>query len=156
MGQTHPPPRARGMGRRRVHTTLGPELQTAAVEESEEVLRGGDAPAAAVVTVEPQSGALRALAGKEGDFNLALHARRQPGSAFKPFVLAAALKKGISPETTYVSQDLNFSFQDEYYAIGNYDSVERGEISIAEAMADAGNTGSGQAPGERRLARHGR
>jgi penicillin-binding protein 1A len=133
-------PGAVRMGGLRVHTTLDPELQTAAVEESEEVLDGEDDPSAAVVTVEPQSGALRALAGKEGDFNLALHARRQPGSAFKPFVLAAALKKGISPETTYVSQDLNFSFQDEYYAIGNYDSVERGEISIAEAMAESDNT----------------
>jgi penicillin-binding protein 1A len=133
-------PEAVRMGGLRIHTTLDPELQKAAVEESEEVLDGEDDPSAAVVTVEPQSGALRALAGKEGYFNLALHARRQPGSAFKPFVLAAALKKGISPETTYVSQDLNFSFQDEYYAIGNYDSVERGEISIAEAMAESDNT----------------
>jgi penicillin-binding protein 1A len=128
------------MGGLRVHTTLDPELQKAAVEESEEVLDGEDDPSAAVVTVEPQSGALRALAGKEGDFNLALHARRQPGSAFKPFVLAAAIKKDISPETTYVSQDLNFSFQDEYYAIENYDAVERGPISISEAMAESDNT----------------
>jgi penicillin-binding protein 1A len=133
-------PEAVRMGGLHIHTTLHPELQRAAVEESEEILSGEDDPSAAVVTVEPQSGALRALAGKEGDFNLALHARRQPGSTFKPFVLAAALKKGISPETTYVSQDLNFSFQDEYYAIGNYDSVERGEISIAEAMAESDNT----------------
>src|SRR4028119_354327 len=140
MGQTHPPPRARGMGRRRDDAALEPDAVTGGVEESEVVLYGEHDPSAAVVTVEPQSGALRALAGKEGYFNLALHARRQPGSAFKPFVLAAALKKGISPETTYVSQDLNFSFEDEYYAIGNYDSVERGEISIAEAMAESDNT----------------
>ena len=133
-------PEAVGLGGLRVHTTLNPELQNAAVEESGEVLSGEDDPSAAVVTVEPQSGAIRALAGKEGDFNLALHARRQPGSSFKPFVLAAALKKDISPETVYVSQDLNFSFQDEYYAIENYDSVERGPISIAEAMAESDNT----------------
>jgi len=55
-------------------------------------------------------------------------------------VLAAALKEGVSPESTYLSQDLNFSFQDEYYAIENYDSVERGEISIREAMAESDNT----------------
>ena len=133
-------PEAVRMGGLRVHTTLDPGLQKAAVEESSEVLGGEDDPSAAVVTVEPQTGALRALAGKEGDFNLALHARRQPGSSFKPFVLAAALKKDISPETTYVSADLNFSFQDEYYAIENYDSVERGPISISEAMAESDNT----------------
>ena len=128
------------LGGLRIHTTLDPDLQRAAVEESERVLDEPDDPSAAVVTVEPQSGAIRALAGQEGDFNLALHARRQPGSSFKPFVLAAALKKDVSPESTYFSQDLNFSFQDEYYAIGNYDSVERGEISIREAMAESDNT----------------
>ena len=133
-------PEAVRLGGLRVYTTVDPELQKAAVEESGEVLSGEDDPSAAVVTVEPQSGAIRALAGKEGDFNLALHARRQPGSSFKPFVLAAALKKDISPETTYVSEDLNFRFQDEYYAIENYDSVERGPISIGEAMAESDNT----------------
>jgi penicillin-binding protein 1A len=133
-------PEAVRLGGLRVHTTLDSYLQKAAVEESEEVLTGEDDPSAAVVTVEPQSGAIRALAGKEGDFNLALHARRQPGSSFKPFVLAAALKKDISPETTYVSEQLNFNFQDEYYAIENYDSVERGPISISEAMAESDNT----------------
>jgi penicillin-binding protein 1A len=128
------------LGGLRVHTTLDPELQRAAVEESAGVLSGEDDPSAAVVTVEPQTGAIRALAGQEGDFNLALHARRQPGSSFKPFVLAAALKRGVSPETVYVSQGLNFSFQDEYYAIRNYDAVERGPISISEAMAESDNT----------------
>jgi penicillin-binding protein 1A len=93
-----------------------------------------------VVTVEPQTGAIRALAGQEGGFNLALDARRQPGSAFKPFVLAAALKKNISPESVYISHDLNIRFQDEYYTIENYDSVERGEISLSEAMAESDNT----------------
>ena len=133
-------PEAVRMGGLRVYTTLNPGFQKAAVEESGEVLSGGDDPSAAVVTVEPQSGAIRALAGQKGDFNLALHARRQPGSSFKPFVLAAALKKDISPETTYVSEHLNFNFQDEYYAIENYDSVERGPISVSEAMAESDNT----------------
>jgi membrane peptidoglycan carboxypeptidase len=133
-------PDAVRLGGLRVYTTVDPDLQKAAVEESAEVLSNEDDPSAAVVTVEPQSGALRALSGKEGDFNLALHARRQPGSSFKPFVLAAALKQNVSPYSVYVSQDLNFSFQDEYYAIENYDSVERGPISISEAMAESDNT----------------
>ena len=131
---------ALGRGGLRIHTTLKPELQRAAVEESDAVLSEPGDPSAAVVTVEPQSGAIRALAGQAGGFNLALDARRQPGSAFKPIVLAAALKENISPESVYVSRELNLSFQDEYYVINNYDFVERGEISIYEAMAKSDNT----------------
>ena len=133
-------PEALGRGGLRIHTTLKPELQRAAVEESDGVLSEPGDPSAAVVTVEPQSGAIRALAGQAGGFNLALDARRQPGSAFKPIVLAAALKENISPESVYVSRELNLSFQDEYYVINNYDFVERGEISIYEAMAKSDNT----------------
>jgi penicillin-binding protein 1A len=133
-------PEALGRGGLRIHTTLKPELQRAAVEESDGVLSEPGDPSAAVVTIEPQSGAIRALAGQAGGFNLALDARRQPGSAFKPIVLAAALKENISPESVYVSRELNLSFQDEYYVINNYDFVERGEISIYEAMAKSDNT----------------
>ncbi len=133
-------PRALRLGGLRIHTTMDPELQHAAVETSDEVLSEPDDPSAAVVSVEPQSGAIRALAGKEGDFNLALDARRQPGSSFKPIVLAAALKKDISPESTYISQELTFDFNDEYYEIHNYDYVERGEISVSDAMAESDNT----------------
>ena len=133
-------PEAFGRGGLRIYTTLRPELQHAAVEVSEQTLFKRTDPSAAVVTVEPQTGAIRALAGQAGGFNLALDARRQPGSSFKPFVLAAALKRNISPASVYTSHDLNIRFQDEYYAIENYDSVERGDISLAEATAESDNT----------------
>ncbi|MDP8948955.1 MAG: penicillin-binding protein, partial [Actinomycetota bacterium] len=133
-------PEAFGRGGLRIYTTMKPELQRAAVESSKQVLFESTDPSAAVVTVEPQTGAIRALAGQEEGFNLALDARRQPGSSFKPFVLAAALKRNISPESIYVSRELNIRFQNEYYLIENYDSVERGEISVSEAMAESDNT----------------
>jgi membrane peptidoglycan carboxypeptidase len=119
---------------------MDPDFQHAAVDTSDEVLFESTDPSATVVTIEPQSGAIRALAGQEGDFNLALDARRQPGSSFKPIVLAAALKQDISPESTYISQDLAFDFEDEHYEIHNYDYIERGEISISDAMAESDNT----------------
>jgi membrane peptidoglycan carboxypeptidase len=119
---------------------MDPDLQHAAVETSEDVLSEPDDPSAAVVTIEPQSGAIRSLAGQEGDFNLPLDARRQPGSSFKPIVLAAALKHDISPESTYISHALTFDFQNEYYEIHNYDYIERGEISVSDAMAESDNT----------------
>ena len=133
-------PQALRLGGLRIHTTMDPGLQHAAVETSDEVISEPDDPSAAVVTIEPQSGAIRALAGKEGDFNLALDARRQPGSSFKPIVLAAALKEDISPQSTYVSHELTFDFNDEYYEIHNYDYIERGEISLSDAMAESDNT----------------
>ncbi len=133
-------PRALRLGGLRIHTTMDPDLQHAAVETSKDVLSEQDDPSAAVVTIEPQSGAIRSLAGQDGDFNLPLDARRQPGSSFKPVVLAAAIKEDVSPESTYISQDLAFDFRDEYYEVHNYDYVERGEISISEAMAESDNT----------------
>jgi membrane peptidoglycan carboxypeptidase len=128
------------LGGFRIHTTLDTGLQRAAVEASNDVLFAPDDPSAAVVTVEPQSGAIRALAGREGSFNLPLDARRQPGSSFKPIVLAAALREKISPESTYVFKELSFTCQERDYVVANYESVERGEISVAEAMAESDNT----------------
>lgn len=123
-----------------IRTTVEPNLQRTAVESAGEILAGTDDPSAAVATVEPQSGAIRALAGQAGDFNLALDARRQPGSSFKPLVLAAALEDYVSPETVYVSKDLDVSFQDLEYPVVNYDFVERGPITVREAMVESDNT----------------
>ncbi|CAN5703337.1 PBP1A family penicillin-binding protein [soil metagenome] len=133
-------PQALQAGGLRIHTTMDSGLQHTAVESSQDVLSWQDDPSAAVVTVEPQTGAIRALAGQEGEFNLALDARRQPGSSFKPLVLAAALRDDISPESTYISRELTFDFEDEYYEIHNYDYIERGEISVSDAMAESDNT----------------
>lgn len=125
----------------RIQTTLNPGLQSAAVESAAQMLPYGTDPSAAVATVEPQSGAILALAGEENGFNLALDARRQPGSSFKPFVLAAALDQGISPESIYLSKTRSVEFDGQgAYTIGNYDSIERGVISLYTAMAESDNT----------------
>lgn len=124
----------------KIYTTMDPEAQRDAAESIDEVLPLPDDPSAAVVSVEPQTGAIRAIAGEKDGFNLALDARRQPGSSFKPFVLAAALRRDISPETTYISQDLNVRFQDQDFYIANYDYVERGPITLSDAMAQSDNT----------------
>ena len=124
----------------RVYTTLDPELQREAVASTEEVLDLYDDPSGAVATVEPQNGAIKALAGRVGNFNLALDARRQPGSSFKPFVLAAALREYVSPETTYLSRNLSIPYDGETVQVSNYDFVERGPISLDKAMAESDNT----------------
>ncbi len=91
----------------KVSTTLSPQMQRGAEEAVAAVLdRKGD-PSAALVAVEPGTGAVRALVGGRDPatehFDTAVQGRRQPGSAFKPFVLAAALAQGVSLWRRYSS-----------------------------------------------------
>lgn len=91
----------------RVYTTLDLPAQRSAERAVASALgRPGD-PSAALVAIEPGTGAIRAMVGgrsfAQQQFNVASHGARQPGSAFKPFVLAAALADGVSPEATFRS-----------------------------------------------------
>ena len=87
----------------KVQTTFSPELQDAAEAAVREGLRrqGIRGLQAALVAVEPQTGNILAMVGGSDfattPFNRAVRSRRQPGSAFKPFVYAAALERGLSP-----------------------------------------------------------
>jgi membrane peptidoglycan carboxypeptidase len=133
-------PEALERGGLEIYTTLNPTLQQEAVDSIEGTLdRSGD-PSGAIASVEPQNGAIRALAGQKEGFNLALDARRQPGSSFKPFVLATALKEFVSPETTYVSRSLSLDHQGGTFEVQNYDGIERGRISLGRAMSESDNT----------------
>ena len=85
----------------KVTTTIDLELQESARKAIETILRNPDGPAAALVAIEPETGAVRAMFGgrnfRESQFNLAAQAERQPGSAFKPIVLATALRWASHP-----------------------------------------------------------
>ena len=98
----------------RVFTTIDLQAQRAADAEVQRVLadlerrRSRRAPStqrlqAALVALDAQTGEVRALVGgrdfQASNFNRALQAKRQPGSAFKPFVYAAALEAGYTPAT---------------------------------------------------------
>jgi penicillin-binding protein 1A len=95
----------------KAYTTIDPELQEdaeAAVASCSEsgVCYSGGGPVTGLASVDPNTGAILALAstpGEEGEeqFNYAWQAERQPGSSFKPYVLATAIKQGIDPATTY-------------------------------------------------------
>lgn len=131
----------------RIHTTLDPRLQELANTAVDRIVNPEDGdPSASLVSVEPETGAVRALVGgsdfSEVKFNLATQAERQPGSAFKTFVLAEAIKRGISPEETeYVSEELKIERERaEDYEVRNYDDIERGPITIEKAIAASDNT----------------
>ncbi|MBN2113773.1 MAG: transglycosylase domain-containing protein [Acidimicrobiia bacterium] len=93
----------------RIYTTLDPAAQIAAEAAVASVLPSGG-PAAALAAVDPRTGHVLALVGGAdyydtsdpvAQFNLATLGRRQPGSAFKPFVLAAALEAGIGLDAEF-------------------------------------------------------
>src|SRR5204862_4038565 len=98
----------------RVYTTIDPAFQRAARRAITETLNQKGDPAAALVSINPANGAIRAMAavtpGKAGNqFNLVAQARRQAGSTFKVFVLTAAVDQGINPATTtYVSAPFHY------------------------------------------------
>ncbi len=92
----------------KAYTTIDPTLQAAAqaAVDSCSVCYSGGGPAAALASVDPTNGEIVALAStqdysSDSQFNYAWQAHRQPGSSFKTFVLATAIKQGIDPYTTY-------------------------------------------------------
>ena len=96
----------------KIRTTLDLELQKAA-EQAISTRLGGIGPSAALVAIDNDTGGIRAMVGgsdfDQRPFNLATQGHRQPGSAFKPFTLIAALEQGISPGRTFVSSPKTLS-----------------------------------------------
>ena len=76
-------------------------------------------------------------------FNLATQGKRQSGSTFKPFVLAEAIRQGISPESKYVSKPLSIPMpadaMEPYYEVVNYEDEYRGPITLEKATKDSDN-----------------
>ena len=128
-----------------IYTTLDPALQEHAVAAVGKVVdpTAGD-PSASLVSVEPSTGAVKAVVGgsdfEQVKFNLATQGKRQPGSSFKTFVLAEAIRQGISPETGYESKDLSIDTGGEPYQVQNYNYVQRGPISVRHATEQSDNT----------------
>jgi len=100
---------------------------------------------AALLSMELKTGKVRAmLGGKDyGDstFNRAVQARRQPGSAFKPIIYAAAIEKGFKPDS--ILQDSPISLpggkRGQAWEPQNYDHTFSGPITLASAIARSRN-----------------
>ena len=84
------------------------------------------------------------MVGGEGfsksQFNLATQGERQPGSSFKPFVLAAALGQGVSPNTTYPSKPQVINIGDKLWAVSNYENAYLGAANLRTATIYSDNT----------------
>ena len=132
----------------RVYTTIDPRFQNAARNAITQTLNRPDDPAAAVVSINPGNGAIRAMAavtpGATGNqFNLVAQARRQAGSTFKTFVLTAAVAAGMNPSSTYYTS-APFHYQPDPYTpawdVSTYDHTYVGPISVTNATLRSDNT----------------
>jgi penicillin-binding protein 1A len=112
----------------------------------------------ALVAIDPRNGDLRALVGgrqyEPRGFNRALHARRQPGSAFKPFVYAAALAAGFTPATLVDDEPIEVEEGGHIWRPANYGDEYSGRITMRRALMRSANAATvrfSRAVGETRV-----
>ncbi len=137
-----------------VYTTLSPTMQLAAEHALRDGLkalegrtkgRPGEHPEGAIVTVEPQTGYVRAMVGGydffRSEFNRAVQARRQPGSAFKPFIYVAALEAGLTAATRIEDAPVSYTVgpNGQVWKPENYDRKFRGETTLQQALEESVN-----------------
>jgi penicillin-binding protein 1A len=126
-----------------VETSIDPVLQAAAEQAlvDELALKGQkfDVAQGAIVAVTPE-GAVRAMVGgknyAESQFNRAVAAKRQPGSAFKPFVYLTALERGLTPDS--VREDKPVALKG--WKPENYNREYHGQVTLTQALAHSLNT----------------
>jgi penicillin-binding protein 1A len=132
----------------RVYTTIDRRFQQQARNAILRTLPYPDDPAAAIVSINPASGTIRAMTavtpGRRGNqFNLASQARRQAGSTFKTFVLTAAVAEGVDPDSTYYTSRF-FVYQPDPlsapWKVSTYDHSYLGSVSIHRATLSSDNT----------------
>ncbi len=128
----------------RIHTTLDVGLQKMARKAIGKVLADPKGPQAALVAIEPKTGKVLAMVGgsnyRESQFNLAVQGERQPGSAFKPFVLATALDEGVSPATHFTSHQVVIPLGDKLWEVNNYEGEYLGSIDLQTATVHSDNS----------------
>jgi len=137
-----------------VYTTLSPSMQLAAEQALREGLKalegrtgkGGAAehPEGALVTIDPKTGYVKAMVGGydffRSEFNRAVQAKRQPGSAFKPFVYIAALEAGFTPATRIDDSPVSYpAGNGQIWRPDNYDRKFRGPTTLQQAVEDSIN-----------------
>jgi penicillin-binding protein 1A len=134
-----------------VRTTIDPRMQYEAISSIKSVLRTKTDPAAALVAIDPRTGAVKAMQtyipdGRTLKFNLATQSTRQAGSSFKPFTLATAVDQGISVYTGFNGPpemqitDPKCSFNGEPWDVHNYADEVAGYDNLLTALANSVNT----------------
>lgn len=125
-----------------IHTTLEPRVQQAAEAAVADVV-SAEQPAAGLVAIDPRTGHVTALVGGKdfysqtnpsAQFNLATQGRRQPGSAFKPFTLAAALDSGFALDSVMSGgQEVTIATSSGDWVVENYNGAVFPDLTLTEA-----------------------
>jgi penicillin-binding protein 1A len=126
-----------------VETSIDPKLQSVAEASIIDELAAKSVKfhvsQGALVAMTPQ-GAVRALVGgrnyADSQFNRAVTAKRQPGSAFKPFVFLTALEQGLTPDTVRQDSPINV----KGWTPENYTKEYFGPVTLTQALAMSLNT----------------
>jgi penicillin-binding protein 1A len=128
-----------------VRTTLDLKAQTAAEKAIAGTLNRKNDPSAALVAVKPGTGEVVVMVGgrdfKSQQFNVAAQGSgRQPGSAFKPFVLATALANGVSPEQTFESGPVKLPVGSKTWSVTGASGGRTGPMRLREATEKSVNS----------------
>jgi penicillin-binding protein 1A len=128
----------------RIYTTVDLKLQAYAEEAIATTLDEPGDPGAALCAVDPRTGEIKAMVGgkdySELQYNIAAQGGRQPGSAFKVFVLTSAISNGISPYKYYDSSPTTLEFPDgTKWKVKNAEGSSYGEINVYTATVRSVN-----------------
>jgi penicillin-binding protein 1A len=143
----------------KVYTTIDPRLQSDARKAMSSVLPYRTDPASAIVSIQPGTGAIRAmtaqipansqnlLPGQHGtQLNLAAQAARQAGSTFKAFALAEAISEGMDPNSTYYYSapftcvSGRWCNPEKPWEVSTYEHTYLGSVSVTRATLSSDNT----------------
>jgi penicillin-binding protein 1A len=139
------------LGGLRVKTTLDSRLQGLAQQAVTSVLHSPNDPAAAIVAMDPKTGAVKAMvnylpSGRTMQFNLATQSHRSTGSSFKPITLATALSEGVSLSSTFYGPPELFITKPECatnngaWDVHNFADEAAGTMTLTDATANSVNT----------------
>ena len=137
----------------KVYTTLNYALQLHAEKIVKEAVEKGkeeksELPSgfsqAAILAIDPRTGYILTMQGGEdyliNQFNRCTQAKRQPGSAFKPFVYLAALEKGFTPQSVILDAPITFNTPQGPYSPQNYNHEYLGNVTLRKALEESLNT----------------
>ena len=148
----------------RVRTTLDLDFQQAAQQAIDQNLQDPNGPSAALVVIDNKTGEVKAMIGgrdyQERPFNLATQGQRQPGSTVKPFILAAALRKGYGLGSVWESRkrvfDVPGATDGEKFVVNNFDNSYAGSRDLGSALTYSDNAvfaAVGLATGTKRISK---
>jgi penicillin-binding protein 1A len=132
----------------KIKTTLDYDLQQAAEAAISKYLSYPGGPTASLVAIENKTGYVRAMVGgrdySSQPFNLATQGSRQPGSSFKPFILAQALREGASVNDIWPSRQRDFIVPGtkgkEHFVVNNFEGSYAGARSLGQALTFSDNS----------------